>query len=730
MKKLKKAVCFLLIAVSLLSAVSCGIKNRGDKITDSETVSETEPLPDPVTLFSGEDTDYCIVMPASATEIQATLSAKLSAAASEVTGKAPKRISDNTVRYAEQKREILLGLTARDASQNALEDLGDSEYRILFVGEKVVLLASNDSLLSEATDALIASWKNADGKVQVIPQDTVKTVESALPLTDGNRLAVSVILDSDVASEVRTSVTNTFAELKEYLGVRRFSVQLDSDVPETAGSAEILIGQTDREESNVAMHSLRWPGYRITVSGNRIAIVGTDDTNLLSAVSAFCNMVRQTKDGTLKGALTYSGVHETMKNNNGADKEWLDSVPAFTAGVYYGMYSETADSLVTIYDGVTRSDYNTFLATLKTAGYTEHSSSALGENAYCRCTSAKCTVFVSYSASAGRIRVCAEKTGESDYPEPAATTESSVTPRLWQLEVDNKGSRANGGMSYVFQGENGEFFILDGGYKTETEADRIYKFLCSLIPEGQKPVIAGWFVSHLHDDHFGALLAFSEKYADKTEVRAFYYHFVNVTVETAMKKWPNAKRYGRLHTGMNFTVAGVRVDVIYTLEDLYPLIPDTLNETSTVLRVTAAGQRIMFLADMQTLASETILKEIPKSELKSDIVQVAHHGYEGATQAVYEAINAHTALWPMNIVGWQEYAKDKETNNVFKKWCNKTSGSSGPLPNYWLTHTDSIKKIFVAGFGTTEIPLPYTPEGEKIGDYDAYYEAHKEKEGS
>ena len=125
--------------------------------------------------------------------------------------------------------------------------------------------------------------------------------------------------------------------------------------------------------------------------------------------------------------------------------------------------------------------------------------------------------------------------------------------------------------------------------------------------------------------------------------------------------------YGNLHTGLGFTVAGIRVDVLYTQEDLLPTLTDDLNETSTVIRVTAGGQRILFLADMGKLTADRMLADLPASELKSDIVQVAHHGYEGASLKFYQTVNPETLLWPMNIVGRRPVIRT----------CRRTCSASG-----------------------------------------------------
>ena len=61
---------------------------------------------------------------------------------------------------------------------------------------------------------------------------------------------------------------------------------------------------------------------------------------------------------------------------------------------------------------------------------------------------------------------------------------------LFQLELDYR--NINCGMSYVIQMRNGEFFLIDGGYFTDGEEERLYRFLSARAPDGDIR-IAGWF---------------------------------------------------------------------------------------------------------------------------------------------------------------------------------------------------------------------------------------------
>lgn len=729
---MKKRICMILAVLFLLAAASCVSGPPAGETTDTGTDE-----PETVCLFGGAD-DYRIVVPVGATTVQTRLSARLADAAKAVTGRAPTRVTDDTSKYPEQKKELLLGLTARQASKTAAGALEAGEWRILFDGEKVILLAANDALLACAADALIGSWSTAGGAVSV--ERTNRTVaggDAVQTLTENGRFTCPVIVASGVSGDTRTKLGELFDGLREELGMGRITLALDSMRAEERGKTEILIGATNRTASRDAMNALTAPSYRIAAAGGTVTVVATDEERLYSAVRAFCEMLRQAKKGILKGDLCFGEVYTVTENDGFDGKKWLGTVPAFGAGTLAGGYNENAVSFVMVYDGTARSDYEGYLGALKAAGFTETRAETLGENRYALWSGEKATVYVSFSAQSGRTRISAEQAGASNPPARAPETETG-TPRLWQLEIDNKNAKLNGGMSYVFRGTNGEFFILDGGYETETEADRIYTLLRENTPAGQTPVIAGWYLSHLHGDHYGAMLAFSEKYASEIPVRAFYYHFsqragdvqwladIKRSVETAMGRWGDAVRYGNLHTGLGFTVAGIRVDVLFTQEDLLPTLTDDLNETSTVIRVTAGGQRLLFLADMGRLTAERMLAELPASELKSDIVQVAHHGYEGASLAFYQTVNPETVLWPMNIVGWQESGYASVPQNVFGFWYRMSPTDAYPFGNRWLVDSASVKKILVSGFGTAEIPLPFTPTGEKLGDFQDYYNKHKQ----
>lgn len=435
------------------------------------------------------------------------------------------------------------------------------------------------------------------------------------------------------------------------------------------------------------------------------------------------------------------------------DKLWIDAMPAYTATELTESYDVDSLSNIREYKNATKSGFVDYVNTLVSAGFTLESQNSLGNNYYALCKSRYSTVYVTYLNSTKSIRVYTEKAGHFNYPSAQAPSYTNTyEPKMWQLRVDAVNSRANGGMSYVWLLSDGTFFIIDGGYDTETEADNLYNFLKEKNPNEGEPVISGWYFSHGHADHIGGIQAFARKYADLVDVKAFYYHFeTNYPSEfkDATGYWPDAVHYGRLHTGMKIALQGIDFTVLYTLEDLYktnfnndPNVYNYNNNSAVIqVEVTVNGvtQKVTYLGDIQINATNCI-KKLYGNDLstvfKSDIVQFAHHGYEGADKDLYDAIAAPVVIWPINIVSTQNTADYKSICNMFKVWGMSTKNTiryetdpvtgekvSAYYPNRYIWNQATyVKKIVLAGEGEyQEFSFPYVYSGNKHPDVDAIY---------
>lgn len=288
----------------------------------------------------------------------------------------------------------------------------------------------------------------------------------------------------------------------------------------------------------------------------------------------------------------------------------------------------------------------------------------------------------------------------SPSPSDRADDPPACGTTLFQLELDYR--EIDCGMSYVIQTRNGNFFLIDGGYFTSGEEDRLYRILaeraCGRIH------ISGWFFSHAHQDHVGNFINFMTKYSGKVRIDRFFYNIQPVDYSGITGDWKSRdeatvrefyrtlKRHATrvpvkiLRTGDCFSVDELEFEVLFTYPDLRSPAA-TFNDHSTVLMMTVNGQKVLWLGDIG-LAGSARLLQLPKHKLQCDIVQIAHHGYNGASAELYAALGARVALWPT-----PEY---------------KMKPNADSPVNSFILNRSGIAEHIVGGEGTAEMRLPYT----------------------
>ena len=396
--------------------------------------------------------------------------------------------------------------------------------------------------------------------------------------------------------------------------------------------------------------------------------------------------------------------------------------------------SATADSKTASYQNVkyyskaTESNYTSYLSTLESKGYTKAAEYTVGSNKYALFQKVgEYTVYVSYLAKVGytgsaRMRVFVQPFGVEYNTNSAVTSANVCDAQVWQLDVDNKNSKQNGGMSYVIRLTDGTFIVVDGGYATDAEATNLYKVLSQNNVNGGKPVITAWFITHAHNDHYGVLKNFAAKFASSVTVEAFYYNLPEAAVvgeegtltdasideaELFLEKFPSAAKYSKIHSGMTFGFAGVSATVLGTHEDVkqsyYKSNSLTANnfkddnDTSTVIKFTIGNQTLMVLGDARTGMSKQLEYTYPASVLKSDMVQMAHHGYTGVQDSLYEAIDASVVLWPMDVI---DATNDDQ---LFNYYLNNTGALDIEANDYVRKNADEI----IPAYENACLAMPY-----------------------
>lgn len=718
MKKKRWAIWICCVLALALAACQPRVPGK-DGTTDTERI-----------LFGG-NADYSLVYPSGASDGLKEQVSGLRKTVQALTGGRAETVSDDDAKHPEQDFEILIGLTGRSESRQGYDAVNPSGYRVEWIGNKLVLSGSSDYFVGMAIRELQASWQVADGKITCrrslsLSGDGAGQVTALL--NENGMSNYRLVLPDDMPKTQRSIVTEFISDYRDIFGVR---LQIDYASSAPTSEYEILVGSTGRAESNAVIQNLGIFGYRIEMVGSRLVVGAVSEDMLARAFSDLCVHLRAVKSGTYKGEYFMNSDYSAQKTTG----TWENDIPTPDFGALTALYDAGDGTFVATYGEVSSEGYQAYIEKLKGSGYALADEYSLGGNLYKLLCAKSASVYVSRIASTSDMKVYMEKAGTAIYPDRSAPAAGGETaPVFWQLMSDYKGSGHNGGMSYVLKLSDGSFLVVDGGYQTEAEAKQLYDVLVANTPVGQKPVITAWFITHLHNDHYGCLLKFAEQYSDSVDVKGFYYNFAKTAivsvsvlpkVTAAMSRWKNAVQYNKLHTGMCIPFAGAEAAVICTHEDYYPLTPYSENDTSLVIRLTVAGQRIMLLADAARAESMVMSATIPQSELKCDIVQIAHHGYEGCLRDLYEKIGAETAFWPMSIYGY----KTDTVKNVFETWMKKGTSEKYAYPNsYLISSNSSIKKFFVDGAGTVSIALPYTPEGERLPDYRRIYAEIEQQE--
>lgn len=278
---------------------------------------------------------------------------------------------------------------------------------------------------------------------------------------------------------------------------------------------------------------------------------------------------------------------------------------------------------------------------------------------------------------------------------------------LWQFEVDH--SLIDCGMCYIIKCADGSFFIIDSAhFYSVNDNDRIYRFLRERTPENEKIRISGWFFSHGHIDHISKFMDFVADAHEDVILERIIYNFCSSSHPDCCN-WSESDRikldqFEELaasltdvqiitpHTGQRFYIANLDIEVLCTHEDVYPESLADFNNSSTVIRIIANGNTLFFPGDASDKESDILVSRYG-SELKSDILQIAHHGHFGASVEFYELAASPVVMFPTTQIKYDEELPHFEANRKA----------------YVIS-----EECYIASNGTVEFSLPYTPGEAKV----------------
>ena len=236
-----------------------------------------------------------------------------------------------------------------------------------------------------------------------------------------------------------------------------------------------------------------------------------------------------------------------------------------------------------------------------------------------------------------------------------------VQIRTKASEYDGEFRWQAAGMSYLFVNEAHEYAVIDGGRETG-DIDELYRLMREDC--GKDAVrVRYWFVTHPHSDHYGALRELSESadYLSRIKVEKVIFSIpdtfrvCNADLEV-LRSIPEKLGAGYIEpsAGDLFGFGDLTFEILMTWRDVAD--PYDPNELSTVLSVAGKRKKAMFTGDAYRPGLVSLVKRLKDSgdtsRLKSDIVQVAHHGLNGGDVDFYHYVGADVALVPISKSGY------------------------------------------------------------------------------
>lgn len=386
-------------------------------------------------------------------------------------------------------------------------------------------------------------------------------------------------------------------------------------------------------------------------------------------------------------------------------------IPAFGETQYGDVMSNRNTRVVNI-SGVKASLLEKYCALLEANGCIQKEIYQEGNHSYAAYAQGNKGYFLNYYGGLEELNIAIEENC-GYFTFDAGSGEAVVEPQITQVYL------VDFGMSYVIRISDGRFIVIDGGWGFEPDVDELLRVLKAGAPDG-KPVVAAWFLTHPHRDHYLGFAEFIARYPNEAEIQKVMMNFPEpdnlqrypgmakedrrVENTAAVNRVPQMiRRIHALgipvyepHTGQRYQIGDASCQILSCLDDTI-LIPETdLNPASLVVRMELGGQVILWTAD--TAFSASRLSERYGHYLKADILQVPHHGFQSGTAegeiAGYELVKPRVCLLPA-----ADYL-------AYTGYCIHKQGT-----NYLMTKL-GIDEL-IAGDATRTLTLPYIPADYK-----------------
>lgn len=511
----------------------------------------------------------------------------------------------------------------------------------------------------------------------------VKSNPSLTPLT----VSANSTATYEIVSHYNLSLEpmKTFiSDLKAKTGAD-FKATVRSQVSSVGGKQIVVGAFSDFIKNNYkgAPEFKSWTGSAVSVSGDTIYI-GVADSSLLSGVlTSFVSKIRSVGSNKYVIAADLKFAYDKC-----AVSEYIPPLSA-TGVTNKGIYSAGGGNYQITYTGVKATEVSNYASTLMKKGFTLQQQNTINTNDFYLFVKGDTIVHINWFAKLNQFSIIYGPKTYVPAKKPITGYSKRVTPTISMLALGEIGT------SIVIQLEDGSFLLIDGGLGNTTynkDSATLWNFLSSKAPAGEKPRIT-WLVTHIHTDHRALFQKFIPSYKDKINLELVVWNMPDFN-ELEAKYTPDwqeggsspkpAKNYATpvatlqniiktnfpktpiytVHSGEKLYLPGCEVEFLSCHEDYYLNKFRWINDTSLTCRITMQGKTMMVFGDTTHSVSNAIITPAYGNYIKSDILQVAHHGNGEGTLATYKAVAADICLWSASNSNYNEYIKQNDQN----KW--------------------------------------------------------------
>ncbi|MBQ9112458.1 MAG: hypothetical protein IJY08_02645 [Clostridia bacterium] len=463
---------------------------------------------------------------------------------------------------------------------------------------------------------------------------------------------------------------------------------------------EILIGDTNREESAAVKKELAGNSYCIKFVGTKLVVCAAKEWMLGNAVTALLQNITYVRENNKIVSATLPQDLNIVYTYNGytRDRWTLSDFPVYDGGILGdttfsdGVGYKTLDTDISKYNMICASktsvaEFREYIDKLKSEGYTVTTSSDTDNviGVWVQKNGAKMYAYYTDGNREARFILDNESTTQNEFSYSYSKKEGDTsTLYLYGIVMDPDGENntseatpnpdknnffaSNCGQSMVIKLADNSVVLIDGGgiYQMSEKAGvEFNRFLHDITdtPENEKVTIRCWYLTHYHGDHYNGFIRFMVNYHQLYTLERVMYNLRKTHLPADLKTflgeylpeyYPNIV-YHKPHTGETITLGDVKFDVMFTTEDLINTKTAAFgstddNDTSTVMKVWIDGKSFLITGDMYTATETVLVRNYDNGELKCDVMQVPHHGLNNVTK-LFNAVSPTISLFTQSSGG-------------------------------------------------------------------------------